>query len=165
MENNLNRKRNRKLGYDYSQNNLYFITGNVKNFECCLGSVANKKMNLNKFGIVVQNQINWLAEHYKYVVLHATIVMPNHFHFVLEIDSHLVDSSTKIKSVSQLVGAFKTTSSKEIHRLGLENFEWHRSFHDHIIRDDIAYHRICNYIATNPEKWQADTFNKPKQHN
>lgn len=163
MQNNLNRKPNRKSGYDYSQNNLYFITGNVKKFDCCLGVVANKKMNLNKFGIVVQNQINWLAEHYKYVVLHATIVMPNHFHFVLEIDSHLVDSSTKIKSVSQLVGAFKTTASKEIHSMGFKDFVWHRSFHDHIIKEELSYLRICNYIATNPEKWKEDTLNKPQE--
>lgn len=163
MQNKLNRKRNRKLGYDYSQNNLYFITGNVKNFECCLGKIENKKMILNDFGIIVNNQIEWLEENYKYVVLHATVVMPNHFHFVLEINSHLVDSGIKIKSVSQLVGAFKTTSSKEIHILGFKYFAWHRSFHDHIIRDDLSYQRICDYIEANPEKWKEDTFNKPKQ--
>ena len=35
-----NRKRNRMVGYDYSQNNLYFVTSCVKNMECCFGDVV-----------------------------------------------------------------------------------------------------------------------------
>ena len=34
-----NRKPNRLKGYDYSQNNLYFVTNCVKNNLCCLGRV------------------------------------------------------------------------------------------------------------------------------
>jgi hypothetical protein len=34
-----NRKPNRLKGYDYSQNNLYFVTNCVKNNVCCLGRV------------------------------------------------------------------------------------------------------------------------------
>ena len=33
------RKRNRMLRYDYSQNNLYFVTICVKNMECCFGEI------------------------------------------------------------------------------------------------------------------------------
>jgi putative transposase len=152
------RKRQRKLNYDYSQDNLYFVTGNVKDFECCLGNVKNGILHLNEQGKIVENQINWLEENYKYVVIHASVVMPNHFHFVLEINSKLVNADVKIKSLSQLVGAFKTTSSKWIHLNGNKNFTWHRSFYDHIIREDKSYHNICNYIEDNPAKWEKDTF-------
>lgn len=35
-----NRKRNRMLGYDYSQNNLYFVTICVQDRICCFGAVG-----------------------------------------------------------------------------------------------------------------------------
>ena len=35
-----NRKRNRKEGFDYSQDNLYFITICVQNRICCFGSIT-----------------------------------------------------------------------------------------------------------------------------
>jgi REP element-mobilizing transposase RayT len=40
--------------------------------------------------------------------------MPNHFHFILEISSNLIEG-IKIKSVSSLIGALKTTSAKIIY--------------------------------------------------
>jgi putative transposase len=116
-------------------------------------------MQLNLFGNIAQNQWHWLQKQYPYVVLHSFIVMPNHVHGILEIDSDLIsDKNIKIKSVSELVGAYKTTSSKQIHLAGNTNFSWQRSFHDHIIRNDISYQRISNYIDTNAERWNADTF-------
>ena len=47
-----------------------------------------------------------------------------------------------VKSLSQLVGAFKTLSSRDIHKLEITKniekpmFKWHKSFHDRIIRDE-----------------------------
>lgn len=87
------------------------------------------------------------------------MVMPNHIHLILEIDSKKVDSSEiKIKSVSELMGAFKTISSKYIKQAGLIDFSWHRSFHDHIIRNFISFVRISKYIDLNPQKWYHDKF-------
>ena len=194
-----NRKRNRLKGYDYSQDNLYFITICVKKMLCCLGYIAppvrtgrdlspsssspsssspsssspsssspsptsstqiqNQINELNEYGELVQNRLLWLAEQYRYVVLHNYVVMPNHVHTIIEIDSSkVVDKPIKIKSLSSLVGAFKTTSSKMIHEAGFSSFAWHRSFHDHIIRSDKSYQIISNYIDQNPSKWQTDKF-------
>ncbi|WPR71042.1 transposase [Flavobacterium sp. NG2] len=186
------RKRNRMLGYDYSSDNLYFVTICVEDRKCCFGYVGtvgtgrdlsvhaplfehaplsvhspepvhspqpedmpqsedelhsnlqmeskesnNQLMILNQFGEIAYKQLEWLEEQYEYVVLHSSIVMPNHVHAIIEIDSSLVsDATIKIKSLSELVGAYKTTSSKLIRRSGLESFAWHRSFHDHIIRNE-----------------------------
>lgn len=166
-----NRKRNRMLGYDYSQNNLYFVTICVHDRICCFGAVlpadnpnhSIPKMHLNEFGEIAHQQWEWLANQYSYVVLHSFIVMPNHVHAVLEINSNLAtDKSIKIKSVSGLIGAYKTTTSKQIHLTGNDKFAWQRSFYDHIIRDDAAYARISHYIEANPEKWEKDTFFEEK---
>lgn len=35
---------------------------------------------------------------------------------------------------------------------------WQTSYYDHIIRDETEYLRICEYIKTNPAKWQDDIY-------
>jgi len=160
-----NRKRNRMKGFDYSGNHLYFVTSCVKDRVCCFGKVVgtgrdlsvqdqSAKMVLNEFGEIVKNQLEWLEHQYSYVVLHHYIVMPNHIHAILEIDSSAQKELVKIKSVSELMGAFKSTSSKLIHLSGYSDFAWQRSFHDHIIKDEKSYLNIAHYIATNPERWE-----------
>lgn len=56
------------------------------------------------------------------------------------------------------MGAYKMTVSKHIHRAGYPEFEWQRSFHDHIIRNENSYERISNYIFNNPQAWDQDKF-------
>ncbi|WP_369769428.1 transposase [Flavobacterium sp. WC2416] len=173
-----NRKRNRMKGFDYSSNNIYFVTICVQNRECCFGYVGTGRdlsvhhraeneindsieveMDLNKYGKIVEEKIIWLQEQYKYVEIHNYVVMPNHVHIIIEIDSlKVVDSAVKIKSLSSLIGALKTKSSKFIHIEGLEKFSWQRSFHDHIIKNENSYDNINNYIDLNPQKWHQDTF-------
>ena len=181
-----NRKGNRLKGYDYSQDNLYFVTICVKGMVCCFGEIipvgtgrdlsvrdlsvpdfdgpgpSSKIMILNSYGEIAQSRLLWLADQYPYVVLHNYVVMPNHVHAIIEIDSSRVkDKSIKIKSLSSLLGAFQTTSSKMIHQSGFLDFSWHRSFHDHIIVGpdrDLAYTNISNYIDQNPSKWNSDKF-------
>ncbi len=58
------------------------------------------------------------------------------------------------------MGAYKTTTSKQIHLAGLPEFKWQRSFHDHIIRDAKSFETITNYIENNPQNWPEDMFYK-----
>jgi len=62
----------------------------------------------------------------------------------------------KIKSLSGLKGAYKTTVSKQIRQAGMPDFAWQRSFYDRIIRDAEEFERIAEYIRTNPARWAAD---------
>ena len=102
-------------------------------------------------GEIADQQWYWLAEQYPYIVLHEFIVMPNHIHGIIEINCKAMAGKgrdlslpPKIKSLSELMGAYKTTASKYIHLKGYAEFAWQRSFHDHIIRDEKSYKRICN---------------------
>ncbi len=184
-----NRKRNRLKGYDYSKDNLYFVTICVQDRVCCFGKIVvsagsgrdlgsgrvvgaggdvgagrdlpvhNPKMILNEFGSIVQNQLVWLENQYEYAILHNFVVMPNHVHAIVEINRLMVTGKEiKIKSLSSLMGAFKTTSSKLIHQSGFVDFVWQRSFHDRIIRNEKAYTNISNYIEKNPDRWKGDIF-------
>jgi hypothetical protein len=42
------------------------------------------------------------------------------------------------------------------------DFGWQPRFHDHIIRDEISFYRISEYIKNNPFNWDADEHNPRK---
>jgi len=122
-------------------------------------------MKLNIFGEIVEEQINWLENQYPYVEMHHSVVMPNHVHLLFEINPHIpgtglslqeTGADIKIKSVSELMGALKTTSSKQIHLYGNMDFGWQRSFYDHIVTNPNRYEFIYNYITNNPSQWEND---------
>jgi len=153
------RKKIRLKGYDYSRPGLYFITINVKDNFHHFGEIINKKMVLNNYGKIAEDQWKWLAVQYPYVVLKEFVVMPDHFHGILQITSgdgrdRPVLSANKIKPVPELIGAFKMTTSKNIRIAGLKEFEWHRSYHDHIVNNEVDYKRIAKYILGNPANWK-----------
>ena len=161
-----NRKPNRLKGYDYSQARQYFVTICAQDSVHHFGRVENGAMNLNGVGEIVNERWRWLSERYDYIELDEYVVMPNHLHGILVIRPGGADRSrpvptgkAKTKSLSELIGAFKTTSSKRIREGGLAFFQWQRSFHDHVIRDDEDLNRIREYIRENPARWALDEKN------
>ena len=73
--------------------------------------------------------------------------------------------SPKSNSVSTIIRSYKSAVTKHCNRLKLtdENgliFAWQTRFHDHIIRNDVEYQRINDYIENNPLNWEYDKFYK-----
>ena len=64
----------------------------------------------------------------------------------------------KIKTLGQLIGAFKTVSAKKINQIrGTSGSPvWQRNYHEHIIRNHKDYEGIWNYIEANPANWMND---------
>jgi REP-associated tyrosine transposase len=166
------RKANRYKGYDYSKNGFYFVTICTKDRLDYFGEIHADKMILKEYGNIVQQRWLWLQDHFGYVQCDEYVIMPNHFHGILIIDNagsgrdltvRDLSLHQKIKSLSELIGAFKTTSSKLIHQSGLKEFRWQRSFHDHIIRNEKSLNNIVQYIINNPSNWEIDENNLIKQ--
>jgi len=162
------RKLNRLRSYDYSQVGSYYLTICTKNKEEFFGGIRNGKMVLNKYGMIISQQWNWLFKQYLYINKDEYIIMPNHFHAVMQIHSYergrdrsrpVPTITIKHKSLSELIGAFKTTSSKQIHNLGCNHFLWQRLFYDRIIRNECEYIAIRQYILDNPKNWLTDRNN------
>jgi putative transposase len=181
------RKTIRLQGFDYSSENLYYVTTVVHDRICWFGEINGTvgtgrdpslptigndsvgtgrdpsipRMALNKYGEIAKIQWDWIADQYKYVVLHAFVVMPDHIHGIIEIDSSRIDSSNpvKIKPLTELMGAYKTTVSKKIHQAGCHEFRWQRSYYEHIIRDEHSYENITKYIIENPIHWNYERTN------
>jgi putative transposase len=66
----------------------------------------------------------------------------------------------KIHGIFEFMRALKTFSSRRINEMrdtkGVSN--WQKRFHDHIIRDEMEYNRIKNYIINNSKNWSEDCF-------
>ena len=72
-------------------------------------------------------------------------------------------------TIGNIVGAYKSLVANGC----LETYKskneimgklWQRNYWEHIIRNDISYHRISEYIINNPVKWIDDKLN-PDQNN
>jgi len=148
------------MSFDYSNEGYYFVTICVKDKTEWFGEIKDGRMMLNEYGKIVKNRWVWLPKQYFYIQLDEFVVMSNHFHGILSIVGNGRDRSVhKIKSLFELIGAFKTTSSKLIHRAGLLEFQWQKSFYDHIIRNEQDLTRVREYIVNNPLKWEDDEEN------
>lgn len=71
--------------------------------------------------------------------------------------------SNKRKSLGDLIGAFKTVSTRLINTA--MEFEagtkvWQRNFYDQMIRSDDELHAIRFYITQNPNNWENDSENE-----
>ena len=88
----------RLTGHDYSESGLYFITLCAVNKICMFGNVVDGKMQLNDIGqLVEQEWLNTINIRHDNVRLHNYIVMPNHFHAIIEIrrgESHSPKSNS-----------------------------------------------------------------------
>lgn len=63
------------------------------------------------------------------------------------------------ENISRILRWYKGRCSYEIHKTNAE-FAWQSRFHDHIIRNELEYRRIVNYIINNPANWEEDEFSK-----
>lgn len=73
------------------------------------------------------------------------------------------ECNSPLRSPSQTVGAmvrgYKSSVTKQLGLLGLNEKLWQRNYYEHIIRNDQSFQNITEYIITNPLKWDNDTFN------
>ncbi len=167
-QNDFNRRSIRLKDYDYSQAGAYFVTICTYNRDMLFGEIRNAKMVINQFGEIVTNSWLWLFERYDYIAPDYYIVMPNHFHGIIIMKDESGDSRvapTKIpinrKPLGQLIGAFKTTSTKTINRYDKshQGIIWQRNYYEHIIRGEKELSAVRKYILENPLSWEYDIEN------
>lgn len=145
------------------------------------------QMILNKHGQIVEQCYLELEQKYPNVQCGEYIIMPNHFHAIIMIgewgnngdggddlagngdDSagngdDLVGNGDDLAgrprpyevTLGRIMAYFKYQSTKLI---DLKHQKlWQRNYYEHIIRDNIAYQNISNYIQNNPAKWNDDKF-------
>ena len=67
------------------------------------------------------------------------------------------------KSLSAMVGAFKSSVSRRVnqYRKTAEDTIWQSRFHDRIIRNEREWRARRRYIERNPERWEQDPYRAP----
>lgn len=174
------RKSIRLPDYDYSQIGEYFITICVNERLCRLGAILNQQMHLSVEGIIIEKWVNQLSHKFTEISINCFIIMPNHIHFIIEINQQNIieDQKTINKDedfekwriqrknmlLPKIINYLKSNSSKEINRLNKEegNKFWQANYYEHIIRNDNEYLKIESYIENNAALWDEDRFNQSK---
>ncbi|MFA5076246.1 MAG: transposase [Patescibacteria group bacterium] len=158
------RKLNRWLGYDYSQIGQYFITICTHNKEMVFGDVINGKMVLNEYGKIAKKCWQQIPQHYLNIQIDIFVVMPNHLHGIIMIDDPVGTGQCPVPTMrygllSKIVNSFKNVVTKQIRSRDF-HFQWQRSFHDRVIRNQWEYQKIYQYIKNNPKNWGKDRNNR-----
>lgn len=132
--------------YDYASEGDYYVTIDVKDFKSILGQVKNKQMVLSPLGVAVENAWKELPERFKNIKLGDFIIMPNHMHGIINI------RKKTNKTLHDMVRAFKSISAIEINKARNKSGGkvWQSKYYDHIIRGEIEYFFITEYILNNP---------------
>ena len=71
---------------------------------------------------------------------------------------HTVEFHSPLRGTSNTVGAivrgFKSSVSRQLNLINIGCIIWQRNYYETIIRDQITFQRITQYIIDNPVKWQ-----------
>ncbi len=156
------RKLHRLQGYDYSQNGAYFITICVKDkheilWENGVGATFGRPqepIQLSKYGLVVENEINLISCIYENnVIIDKYVIMPNHIHMIIILQFEKNGRPQVAPTIPRIIQQFKGSITKKI-RFSI----WQKLYHDHIIRNESDYQKIWKYIDENPLKWLDDCY-------
>lgn len=169
----------RLQSWDYASSGIYFITICTENRNCFFGKIIDNEMILSDSGLIVHQLFLEITNQFPFATIDEFIVMPNHIHVIIIIDKpEMVEmrfiASNEIiletkggitnqhnpmlhQSISTIIRWYKGRSTFEIRKIH-SDFGWQPRFHDHIIRSFDNYHRISEYIKSNPMHWDEDKF-------
>ena len=118
---------------------------------------------LTEVGRYVEENLQQITSHYPYAEIPVFVIMPNHLHFIIIIDSaddsngnvstgngcqiHMKISPQK-GSLSTVIRGFKSAITKYAHERGIA-FAWQTRFYDRIVRNQNELNAIVEYIENN----------------
>jgi REP element-mobilizing transposase RayT len=137
---------NHLKNHDYSSEGDYFVTICIKNRINLFGVVENRKIIKSKAGETAEACWKDLNKQFNNVLLGDYVFMPDHMHGIIKINKK------SNKSLYDMVCAFKSKAAIAVNRL--ENKPgrklWQDGFYDRIIRGDLEYFFVTEYILNNP---------------
>ena len=157
--------------YDYSWPGQYFVTIVTKFREEYFGLPDISSAQEKVLRDLVETAWQSIFDDNCHSLAH--ILMPNHFHGVIEIFNqespgdidHSDMKQRRQMKLSKLVGKFKMTSSKAINDYfskleGSRPFKWQPNYFERVVRNDRELYNIVRYIEDNPVKWEEDMLHK-----
>ena len=101
----------------------------------------------------MEQAIKNIGHHYPSISVDHYVVMPNHIHLLLQINTDENGRPMVAPTISIVVQQMKGYVTKQ---LGISI--WQKLFHDHVIRNPNDYRIIWEYIENNPTQWEQDCF-------
>lgn len=154
------RKPNRLPNYNYSQEGIYHITLCSKNKYGYFSTIqpgnnfSPPSVHLTAFGMIVEKYIHGIGHTYPNVTVDKYVIMPNHVHLLLFIDSNENKQENRQNEIIPfLISTLKRMTNKEA-----ETNLWQRGYFDHVIRNKQDYFSVWQYIEDNPVKWIYDDY-------
>ncbi|MFP4698379.1 MAG: transposase [Eubacteriales bacterium] len=164
------RKNIRLKSFNYSQTGSYFITICTYNKFQLFGEIidtqSNTKMEMNNNGEIVKQAMEQLPNRFTNTKIDKYVIMPNHIHVIITLKREHQDTPLQQKrsEISKIVGYLKMNITKRIKETSkMIEKVWQRGYHDRIIRNELEYKKIWEYVDTNPLKWKMDKYCTEKQ--
>ena len=163
------RKHPRLKKYDYSSTGAYFITLCTQNRRCLLSRIVGRGLapaeandiEYTVWGKIAEKQLLSLEDRYPSLSIDQYTIMPNHIHIILILDKKTAGASPR-PTVMDIVCAYKSLTTIECKKNGLNEKLFQTSFYEHVIRDRRDYEEIVKYIYENPLKWYYDELYSAK---
>jgi putative transposase len=152
-----------RLGaWDYSSPGYYFVTICTAGKHCWLGDIVGAKMVLSDLGRAARDCWVAIPDHFPFVTLEESIVMPNHVHGIITIGPDKRPAKNgkfgpQSRNLGSIIRGYKIGVKKYATEHGLA-FEWQPRFYEHVIRSEESLAKIKNYIVTNPARWEFDEY-------
>jgi REP element-mobilizing transposase RayT len=158
--------------FDYSSENYYFVTICSFQKQKIFSKIENEKIYLTEIGKIINEEWFKTQKIRENLIMDDIVIMPNHIHGIIVINSQLSDKKTthrvvsttttlKKNSLGSIIGQIKSISTKRIRRI-LDNQKiniWQRNYYERIIRNDNELYEARKYIKNNPLKWSEDEYN------
>ena len=157
------RRPNRLPNFDYNTPGAYFITVCTVGKKCILGSVVGggdldaPQISLSRIGKIVQHHIE-ASNQIPNIRVDKYVIMPNHVHLLLCVDADDANETQQSSSPANAAVPRYVSCFKRFCHQSLRETIFQRSYHDHVIRNEVDYLKIWNYIDTNPARWNKDCF-------
>ena len=113
------RKSLRLKYYDYTKGGLYFITICSRHQIKYFAEIRDDRLILNDAGRKIKSIWLQMSQRFSVMELHKYVVMPNHFHAIIELETE------GIHSIGDIVGAFKSLTTN-VYIRGIHDEGWMR---------------------------------------
>jgi len=138
----------------------FFVTFQVAMNKSVFGVVSDKRLIHNALGEMVLGNLLKLGEIFAELYIDTAMVMPNHVHVVVKIDSR--DAN---KDLTYFIGRFKSFTTNQYYKLlkagacvDIGRRLWADNFYDNLVSDYQELQNVRNYTLKNPERWEDDRF-------
>lgn len=151
------RKTTHLTQYDYATPGAYFVTICTKDRKELLchivgeGLCALPQIHLTPIGKEIEQSLLFLHQHTEGFAIDKYVIMPNHIHLLVQITALPQTGGHGGPPLHKIIGQFKSYTT---HRYG--SCLWQRSYNDHVVRGDLDYQDIWQYIDQNPSRWKED---------